>query len=324
MKCEIISVGDELLIGQTINTNASWLGEQLNNLGFTIAHGLVIPDQKLDIVNALSQSEKRSDIVLITGGLGPTNDDITKHTLTEYFNTTLELDKEIEQNIIDYFTSRNLPILQTNKDQALIPKSCQVLPNSRGSASGMWFEKNGVIFISLPGVPYEMKGIMNDHVFTKLLALKGEGSVVINRTVRTHGMGESFLAEVIKSWENNLLKDDLKLAYLPSPGIVKLRISIIGKDKASSEEKLNYYVSELIKLIPDQIYGYGNASMEGVVGELLVENNQTLSTAESCTGGNISKMLTSISGSSSFFNGSIISYSNLSKSELLDVKKKKH
>lgn len=319
MKCELISVGDELLIGQTINTNASWLGEQLNNLGFTIANGLVISDQKKDIVNALNQAENRSDIVLITGGLGPTNDDITKHTLTEYFNTTLELDKEIEQNIIDYFTNRNLPILQTNKDQALIPKACQVLPNSRGSASGMWFEKNGVIFISLPGVPYEMKGIMNDHVFTKLLALKGEGSVVINRTVRTHGMGESFLAEVIKSWENNLLKDDLKLAYLPSPGIVKLRISIIGKDKASSEEKLNYYVSELIKLIPDQIYGYGNVSMEGVVGELLKENNRTLSTAESCTGGNVSKMLTSISGSSSFFNGSIVSYSNQSKSELLDV-----
>lgn len=319
MKCELISVGDELLIGQTINTNASWLGEQLNNLGFTIAYGLVISDQKKDIVNALNQAEYRSDVVLITGGLGPTNDDITKHTLTEYFNTTLELDKEIEQNIIDYFTNRNLPILQTNKDQALIPKACHVLPNSRGSASGMWFEKNGVIFISLPGVPYEMKGIMNDHVFTKLLALKGEGSVVINRTVRTHGMGESFLAEVIKSWENNLLKDDLKLAYLPSPGIVKLRISIIGKDKASLEEKLNYYVSELIKLIPDQIYGYGNASMEGVVGELLKENNRTLSTAESCTGGNVSKMLTSISGSSSFFNGSIVSYSNQSKSELLDV-----
>ena len=319
MKCEIISVGDELLIGQTINTNASWLGEQLNNLGFTIAHGLVISDQKTDIVNALSQAEKRSDIVLITGGLGPTNDDITKHTLTEYFNTTLELDKELEQNIINYFNNRNLPILQTNKDQALIPKSCQVLPNSRGSASGMWFEKSGVIFISLPGVPYEMKGIMNDHVFTKLLSLKGEGSVVVNRTVRTHGMGESFLAEVVKSWENNLLKDNLKLAYLPSPGIVKLRISVIGKDKISSEKKLDYYVSELIKLIPDQVYGYGNASMEGVVGELLIDKKQTLSTAESCTGGNVSKMLTSISGSSLFFNGSIISYTNQSKLELLDV-----
>jgi nicotinamide-nucleotide amidase len=183
----------------------------------------------------------------------------------------------------------------------------------------MWFEKNGVIFISLPGVPYEMKGIMNDHVFTKLLALKGEGSVVINRTVRTHGMGESFLAEVIKSWENDLLKDDLKLAYLPSPGIVKLRLSIIGKDKTSSEAKLDYYISELNKLIPNQIYGYGNATMEGVVGKLLTAKNQTLSSAESCTGGNVSKMLTSISGSSSFFNGGIISYSNQSKSELLDI-----
>ncbi|MEJ6754403.1 MAG: competence/damage-inducible protein A [Flavobacteriales bacterium] len=322
MKCEIISVGDELLIGQTINTNASWLGEQLNNLGFTMAHGLVISDQKLDIINALSVAEKRSDIVIITGGLGPTNDDITKHTLTEYFNTTLELDKAIEQNIIDYFNNRNLPILQTNKDQALLPKSCQVLPNSRGSASGMWFEKSGVIFVSLPGVPYEMKGIMNDHVFTKLLDLKGEGSVVVNRTVRTHGMGESFLAEVVKSWENDLLKDDLKLAYLPSPGIVKLRLSIIGKDKTSSEAKLDYYILELNKLIPDQIYGYGNATMEGEIGKLLTAKNQTLSTAESCTGGNVSKMLTSISGSSSFFNGGIISYSNQSKSVLLDIDEK--
>ena len=194
MKCEVISIGDELLIGQTINTNASWIGEQINILGFTISHCLVISDLKNDIINALDQAYKRSDIIIITGGLGPTNDDITKHTLTEYFNTTLMLNIEIEKNIIDYFTNRNLPILQSNRDQALIPKSCQVLPNSRGSASGMWFEKNGVVFISLPGVPYEMKGIMNDHVFSKLLALKEDENIIINKTIRTHGMGESFLA----------------------------------------------------------------------------------------------------------------------------------
>jgi len=319
MKCEVISIGDELLIGQTINTNASWIGEQLNILGFTISHCLVISDLKNDIVNALDQAYKRSDIIIITGGLGPTNDDITKHTLTEYFNTTLELDLDIEKNIIDYFTNRNLSILQSNRDQALIPKSCQVLPNSRGSASGMWFEKKGVVFISLPGVPYEMKGIMNDHVFSKLLALKGDENIIINKTIRTHGMGESFLAEVIKSWEKKLANENIKLAYLPSPGIVKLRLSIIGKDRKSSEEKLNSYILKLKKLIPEQIYGYDTDTMEGVVSNLLKEKKHTLSTAESCTGGNISKMITSISGSSSFFNGSLVTYTNKSKSHLLDV-----
>ena len=319
MKCEVISIGDELLIGQTINTNASWIGEQINILGFTISHCLVISDLKNDIINALDQAYKRSDIIIITGGLGPTNDDITKHTLTEYFNTTLELDIEIEKNIIDYFTNRNLPILQSNRDQALIPKSCQVLPNSRGSASGMWFEKNGVVFISLPGVPYEMKGIMNDHVFSKLLALKEDENIIINKTIRTHGMGESFLAEVIKSWEKKLANENIKLAYLPSPGIVKLRLSIIGKDRKSSEEKLNSYILKLKKLIPEQIYGYDTDTMEGVVSNLLKEKKYTLSTAESCTGGNISKMITSISCSSSFFNGSVVTYTNKSKSQLLDV-----
>lgn len=319
MKCEVISIGDELLIGQTINTNASWIGEQINILGFTISHCLVISDLKNDIINALDQAYKRSDIIIITGGLGPTNDDITKHTLTEYFNTSLMLNIEIEKNIIDYFTNRNLPILQSNRDQALIPKSCQVLPNSRGSASGMWFEKNGVVFISLPGVPYEMKGIMNDHVFSKLLALKEDENIIINKTIRTHGMGESFLAEVIKSWEKKLANENIKLAYLPSPGIVKLRLSIIGKDRKSSEEKLNSYILKLKKLIPEQIYGYDTDTMEGVVSNLLKEKKYTLSTAESCTGGNISKMITSISGSSSFFNGSVVTYTNKSKSQLLDV-----
>ena len=319
MKCEVISIGDELLIGQTINTNASWIGEQINILGFTISHCLVISDLKNDIIKALDQAYKRSDIIIITGGLGPTNDDITKHTLTEYFNTSLDLDLDIEKNIIDYFTNRNLPILQSNRDQALIPKSCQVLPNSRGSASGMWFEKNGVVFISLPGVPYEMKGIMNDHVFSRLLALKGDENIIINKTIRTHGMGESFLAEVIKSWEKKLANENIKLAYLPSPGIVKLRLSIIGKDRKSSEEKLNSYILKLKKLIPEQIYGYDTDTMEGVVSNLLKEKKHTLSTAESCTGGNISKMITSISGSSSFFNGSLVTYTNKSKSQLLDV-----
>ncbi|PDH49214.1 MAG: competence/damage-inducible protein A [Bacteroidetes bacterium MED-G20] len=319
MKCEVISIGDELLIGQTINTNASWIGEQLNNFGFTIAHGAIISDNKNDIILALNNASNRSDIIIITGGLGPTNDDITKHTLTEYFNTSLERNKDIEKNIVAYFKSVNRPILKSNLDQALLPLSCEVLSNSRGTASGMWFEKDNIIYISLPGVPYEMKGIMQEHVFPKLLTKMGGETVVVNKTIRTHGMGESFLAEIIKSWEDKLEINNIKLAYLPSPGIVKLRLSVIGLDKLILERKLKETIDELKALIPDQIYGYGNATMEGVVGKLLKERNLTIATAESCTGGSVAKMLTSISGSSSYFNGAIVSYNNQSKVDLLNV-----
>ena len=319
MKCEVISIGDELLIGQTINTNASWIGEQLNNFGFTISHGAIISDNKNDIILALNNASNRSDIIIITGGLGPTNDDITKHTLTEYFNTSLERNKDIEKNIVAYFKSVNRPILKSNLDQALLPLSCEVLSNSRGTASGMWFEKDNIIYISLPGVPYEMKGIMQEHVFPKLLTKMGGETVVVNKTIRTHGMGESFLAEIIKSWEDKLEINNIKLAYLPSPGIVKLRLSVIGLDKLILERKLKKTIDELKAMIPDQIYGYGNATMEGVVGKLLKERNLTIATAESCTGGSVAKMLTSISGSSSYFNGAIVSYNNQSKVDLLNV-----
>lgn len=319
MKCEVISIGDELLIGQTINTNASWIGEQLNNLGFNIAHGAVISDNKDDIISALNNASNRSDVIIITGGLGPTKDDITKHTLTEYFNTSLELNKDIETSIIAYFKSVNRPILKSNLDQALLPESCQVLSNSRGTASGMWFEKNNIIYISLPGVPYEMKGIMQEHVFPKLLSKMGGETVVVNKTIRTHGMGESFLAEIIKLWEDELERNNIKLAYLPSPGIVKLRLSVVGLDQLILEKKLDDAIDELKALIPDQIYGYGNVTMEGIVGNLLKGRELTVATAESCTGGAVSKMLTSISGSSSYFNGSIVSYTNQSKVDLLNV-----
>ena len=319
MKCEVISIGDELLIGQTTNTNASWIGEELNNLGFNISHGAVISDNKEDIISALKNAANRSDVIIITGGLGPTKDDITKHTLTEYFNTSLELNKDIENSIIAYFKSVNRPILKSNLDQALLPKSCQVLFNSRGTASGMWFEKNNIIYISLPGVPYEMKGIMKEHVIPKLLSKMGGETVLVNKTIRTHGMGESFLAEIIKSWEDNLSNDNIKLAYLPSPGIVKLRLSVVGLDQLILEKKLDNAIDELKALIPDQIYGYGNVTMEGIVGNLLKGRELTVATAESCTGGSVAKMLTSISGSSSYFNGSIVSYTNQSKVDLLNV-----
>ena len=320
MKCTLISIGDELLIGQTVNTNASWIGEQLNNLGFSIVFGAVISDDKAEILNTLYTSSLNSDIIIMTGGLGPTKDDITKHTLCEYFETSLVLNLEIEKKIIYYFQSVNRPILKSNKDQALLPENCTILPNSRGTASGMWFEKENKIYISLPGVPYEMKGIMQEYVFPKLLSKIGGEKLVLNKTIRTHGMGESFLAEIIKSWEDDLVQSEIKLAYLPSPGIVKLRLTAIGINNERLKDKLELATSKLKDLIPNEIYGYENATMEGVVGELLIKKKCSLATAESCTGGSVAKMITSISGSSSYFNGSIVSYSNDSKINLLGVK----
>ena len=318
MNCVLISIGDELLIGQTINTNAAWLGEQLNLLGFKVIAGLVIPDDKIAIENALNDFSSE-DLIIMTGGLGPTKDDITKHTLCTYFDTELKRNIEIESKIIAYFQSRELPILQSNKDQALLPEACEVLPNSRGTASGMWFEKNNTIYVSLPGVPYEMKGLITECVIPKLLSRNKDENTLVHRTVRTHGMGESFLAEVIKDWENNLSVDDIKLAYLPSPGIVKLRLSLLGKDGKKIVATLNKHIDLLNKIIPDQVYGYEDDTMEGVVGDLLTAQNASVSTAESCTGGAVAKMITSVSGSSNYFEGSVICYSNICKINQLHV-----
>ena len=319
MDCALISIGDELLIGQTVNTNAAWLGEQLNLLGYKVVAGVVIPDDENAILNALDELSIKADLIIITGGLGPTKDDITKHTLCDYFDTKLERNLVIEQQIVDYFNSRQLPILQTNKDQALIPLACELLPNSRGTASGMWFEKDEKIFISLPGVPYEMKGIITEIVIPKLLKRSNDDRILVHKTIRTHGMGESFLAEVIKNWEDKLSHDDIKLAYLPSPGIVKLRLSLLGKNQKGINLKLEEHIQHLQKIIPNQIYGYEDDKMEGVVGQLLSEKNETVSTAESCTGGAVAKMITSVSGSSAYFEGSIISYSNQIKINQLQI-----
>ena len=318
MNCVLISIGDELLIGQTINTNAAWLGEQLNLLGFKVIAGLVIPDEKVAIENALNDFSS-ADLIIMTGGLGPTKDDITKHTLCTYFDTKLVRNMEIESKIIAYFKSRELPILQTNKDQALLPAACEVLPNSRGTASGMWFEKNNTIYVSLPGVPYEMKGLINECVIPKLRSRNKDENTLVHRTVRTHGMGESFLAEIIKDWEDNLSADEIKLAYLPSPGIVKLRLSLVGKDGKKIVARLNKHIDFLNEIIPDQVYGYEEDTMEGVVGDLLTAQNASISTAESCTGGAVAKMITSVSGSSNYFEGSVICYSNICKINQLHV-----
>ena len=318
MKAELITIGDELLIGQTVDTNASWIGEQLNQLGIDVNQISSIRDDRQHILDTLELSTSCSQLVILTGGLGPTNDDITKKTLCEYFNSTLILNEAVLEKITAYFQSRDLQMLEVNKDQARLPHNCAILDNSRGTASGMWFEKNEVIVISLPGVPYEMKGIFSDVIIPKLKE-KILVSNVLNKTIKTQGIGESFLAEIIKDWEYELIEDGLKLAYLPSPGIVKLRITAFGSRENELRNLIEKYVLKLVALIPDYIYGYDKDKLEQVVGKLLAKKNASLSLAESCTGGNLAHMITSVSGSSSYFKGSIVAYSNTVKTDFLSV-----
>lgn len=318
VKAEIISIGDELLIGQTINTNAAWIGQQLSLLGIDVLRATAISDKGSDIIESIKAAESTSDIVLITGGLGPTKDDITKFTLAEYFGSRLIRNNEILKRIEDYFLQRGREVLEVNRQQADLPDNCTILTNPLGTASGMWFEKNGKIVISMPGVPYEMRAIMQEQVLPRL---KNRFPLphIVHRTILTQGIGESFLAEMISEWENKLRKEGLSLAYLPSPGIVKLRITARGEEKKILEKKIRSLEEELIPLIQDYVFGFEKDTLESIVGKILKEKKQTLSTAESCTGGYIAHKITSVSGSSDYFMGSVISYANRIKTDELKV-----
>ena len=318
MKAELITIGDELLIGQTIDTNGSWLAEQLNLLGITVSQISSIRDNREHIISSLQNAQSRSELVILTGGLGPTNDDITKSTLCEFFDSELVLNEQVLEKIEAYFNSRSLKMIKVNSDQAMLPNNCQYLKNERGTASGMWFKKDGVDFISLPGVPYEMKGIFLDEI---LPVLKAQYSIstVVNKTVKTQGIGESFLAEIIKDWEKKLIDSGLKLAYLPSPGIVKLRITAFGNNEAELSARIDDSIENLKKLIPKYIFGYEKDRIEEVVGQLLKEKGSSLSLAESCTGGNIAHLITGVNGSSNYFKGSVVAYSNDIKQQVLNV-----
>ncbi len=318
MEAELITIGDEILIGQTIDTNSAWMAKELYKLGIKVAQINSIKDEEPEILQALEQAGQRNKLVLITGGLGPTKDDITKRVLCKYFNTKLVRDLSIEQKIKAYFGSRGRQILESNLRQADLPASCIVLPNELGTASGMWFEKQKTVYVSMPGVPYEMKGLMSDEVLPRI-----QSHFVLpklyHKTIMTEGLGESFLAEIIKEWESNLEFENIKIAYLPSPGIVKIRLSASGDSLDQLKRKVNWKAEELKGLLPQYVFGEDDISMEQAIGDLLVKSNKTVSTAESCTGGSIAKLLTAIPGSSIYFMGSIISYSNQSKINLLHV-----
>ena len=317
MRCSIITIGDEILIGQTIDTNSAWIGERLNNIGFEMVNILTIQDIPERIIEALDGVGKDIDLVILTGGLGPTNDDLTKNTLTDYFGAKLVMNHDILKGIESFFADRGLEMLEVNRQQAMLPNKAEILINYLGSAAGMWFQKNGTVFLSLPGVPFEMKGIMNDFGFTKIKSYFNL-PFIYNRTILTWGIAESFLAAKISDWEGNLRNSGLKLAYLPSPGMVKLRITGAGKEE-EVKQKVDKFASDIYDLLEGQIFGEGKDTMEKKVGELLKSKNLTLSTAESCTGGYLAHLITSIPGSSDYYKGSVISYSNEIKINELDI-----
>jgi nicotinamide-nucleotide amidase len=317
METEIITIGDEILIGQIVDTNSAWLGQQLNLRGIEVYQVTSVHDDRSHILKALAAAEQNVDLVLITGGLGPTKDDITKKTLCEYFNTELIFHPEVFRHVERLLTERGVTVNQLNRDQALLPDSCTVLHNSAGTAAGMWFEQNDTIFVSMPGVPFEMEAIMNDEVFPRLSAL-GITQSIVHKTVLTFGLAESMLAEKIEKWEN-ALPNYIKLAYLPSALMVRLRLSAYGTDRVAMEAEIEKQVKLLLEIIPEHVFGFDNDDMAMAVGRLLMQLNQTMAVAESCTGGNIAHFITSNPGSSVYFKGGIVAYSNDIKVKLLGV-----
>lgn len=318
MQAEIITIGDELLIGQVVDTNSAFLGMELNKLGIRVIRITSVPDSRAEIIHALDDAIGRAQLVICTGGLGPTADDITKPAFAEYFGCTLKHNEEVLQHIRKLLGAKGVIINERNIRQAELPDQCEILHNSAGTAQGMWFTKNGCNVISLPGVPYEMKAIYYEELerrFRERFPLPP----ILHHTLLTHGLPESKMADIIQDWEKNL-PGELKLAYLPSPGILRLRLT--GYANGSIEDlrtKLNQETEHLKALIGPYIFGNNEDRLETVIGELLITKNQTVSFAESCTGGTISSMITSVPGSSRYFKGGIVAYSNEIKTSELNV-----
>jgi nicotinamide-nucleotide amidase len=316
MNVTVVSIGDELLIGQTVNTNASWIGQEISKIGGNVIEGLTISDKAQDILTTVDYALNTSDVVIITGGLGPTKDDITKHTLANYFETELEIHQPTLEKITAYFSMRNRPMLESNIQQAELPKNCTILTNNYGTAAGMWFEKNGKIVISLPGVPYEMKGIMTEEVFPRMKE-RFKLNSMYHKTILTQGIGESFLAEKLTDWENRVRAEGFGLAYLPSPGIVKLRISSPNGDK--DKVKIENYLSEVKNNLPEAVFGYENETLPEIIGNLLRDRHLKIGTVESCTSGLLANQIVTISGASDYFEGSLLTYSYKLKEEILGI-----
>lgn len=317
VEAEIITIGDEILIGQTVDTNSAWMGQQLNDVGVDVDRVVSIRDTKEAIIEALENVKPTTQLVLMTGGLGPTKDDITKYTLQDYFGGDLVFNQEAYDNVERIFKMFKKEVIEVNRLQAMVPSTCTMLLNEMGTAPGMLFERNGVYYVSMPGVPYEMKHLVRRHVLP-LIKEKLNTGVVIHRTILTQGVGESFLAEMIKDWQDGL-HEEISLAYLPSAGMVKMRLTVKGRDEQFLTGLIEDALSQLLPKIEKHVYGTENDTLESVVGTLLKNKNATLATAESCTGGNIARLLTSIPGSSAYFIGSVVAYHNTIKQNMLEV-----
>lgn len=313
----IITIGDELLIGQVIDTNSAWIAQKLNSIGVHVRERISVGDVWYDIWKALDSAAANSPIVLITGGLGPTADDITKPLLCSYFGGTMVVDPDVHEHVRRIFEKLNRPILDRNLKQAEVPDVCKVLFNDRGTAPGMLFEKNGTLFVSMPGVPHEMKGIMKKWVLPHIQQMPGLPTIV-HRTLLTIGIGESYIAETIQEWEE-ALPENIKLAYLPNYGMVRLRLSGFGADKASVEEQVNHYFETLKPLVAKWMATDQDEKIEVVLGRQLKNQGLTMATAESCTGGYMAHLITAQPGSSAWYMGSVISYANSVKTEMLGV-----
>ena len=319
MKATIVTIGDEILIGQIVDTNSGFIAKSLDKIGVEISEMISISDDKKHIFDTFAALQNKVDLVIVTGGLGPTKDDITKKTFCDYFEDELVVDQKVLAHVtqlIEGFYKRT--ITQINKDQALVPSKCTVLHNQVGTAPGMWMKKENTVFISLPGVPYETKYLVEHEIIPKVVQ-EYKRPYIIHKTILTYGQGESMVAERIEEWENNL-PEFIKLAYLPAPGKVRLRLSARGTDKEKLETAIAENVASLDAIIHDIIVGFDDEeTLEVVVGKMLTAQNKTISTAESCTGGKIAAVLTSVSGASTYFKGTVVSYATAVKIDVLGI-----
>lgn len=325
MYAEIITIGDEILIGQIVDTNSAFIGRLLNLNGISVKQITSVSDNREHIMEALNEAKNRADIILITGGLGPTKDDITKKTLCEYFNTSMRFDEQAYEDVVNLFAQYGKEVTATNRLQAEVPANCEVIRNYNGTAPCMWFDVDNKIYVSMPGVPYEMKALMKNQIIPKLIS-RFKFPFIFHKTVLTQGIGESSLSDLLTDWENSLAAVNIKLAYLPAPGMVRLRLSTKGANDILLREHVEHKIEELKRIIPEYIYGYEtfgeeNETLEQIIGKLLRDKKKTISTAESCTGGYISHLITKVPGSSDYYTGSVISYSYEVKETELGVEK---